>query len=148
MKQKGDTSNIVSVLKDFKDFVELKKYAESQYLTIAQLQHQVKQLEEENNNLKRDIVKFNKDLFVPAAPNLVKIEITPEESIVTEQIFYMQHESAKRPLSLEEVKKLDLLVKNLKLIKDQPTTIIAEAPRREIPEAQLLEIAERKLEDE
>ncbi len=56
--------------------------------------------------------------------------------------------SSQRALTLEEIKKLDLLVKNLNLIKNQPTTIISETKQLNVSDAKLIEIAARKLEDE
>lgn len=67
-------------------------------------------LEKENKQLKQQL-------------ETLKLQLTPEalsaeELICVEQINILQNRSSQRELSLEEIKKLDLLVKNLRLIKE------------------------------
>lgn len=147
MKNTKDSGNMVSVLQDFKNYVDLKKFAESQHLTITTLQHKLSLLEEENKKLKQLVVDTNKDLFI-GENKAIKIEITPEESIIVEQIDHLRSMSSNRALTLEEVKRLDLLIKNLNLIKHQATTIISEPKKLNVSDAKLVEIAARKLDDE
>ncbi len=133
-KNQPATSNIVNVLKDFKDMVELRKYTEAQAVVISQLQERLSDSERENRSLRKSLDQYNGSF---------QIDVTPEEIIVIEQIDYLQKASAQRALTIEEVKKLDLLIKNLNLIKSQPTQIVANAKdkHQSLPEADLIEIA-------
>lgn len=48
--------------------------------------------------------------------NLSQIDITDEEIICTTQINILRQKSDERELSLEEIKKLDIIIKNYRLI--------------------------------
>lgn len=67
-------------------------------------------LEKENKQLKEQL----ENLRLQSATEVV----SAEELICIEQINILQNRSSQRELSLEEIKKLDLLVKNLRLIKE------------------------------
>lgn len=136
-KSQQGSSNIITVMKDFKNELELRRFAEAQHKTITMLQEKLSLLEHENKHLKEMLVHN------PIVKNPIRIEITPEETIITEQIEFLRQASYQRVLTIEEVKKLDLLVKNLKLIKSEPTTIIGEKPKGNVTEAQLVEIASK-----
>lgn len=138
------SKTIVTVMKDFKNHIELKRFAEAQHNTISLLQEKLSSLELENKQLKDLLVHTNKDVYVNKA---IQIDITSEESIIVEQIDFLRQASMVRVLSIEEIKKLDILIKNLNLIKSQPTTIVGEAKPLNITEAKLIEIAAHK-EDE
>lgn len=131
-----NASNIITVLKDFKSLVELRKFAEAQHTTILDLNKKLYKLEQENEQLKKLVVEKHED-------KVIRIEITPEEEIITQQISVLRNVSEQRPLTFEETRKLDLLIKNLKLVKKEATTIIGDAERinEKIPDAKLLEIA-------
>lgn len=62
-------------------------------------------LKKENERLKQQIVELS-----------IAKQISEEELICIRQISILHDRSQQRELSLEEIKKLDLLVKNLKLI--------------------------------
>lgn len=51
-------------------------------------------------------------------------ELDPAEVICIQQIDRLHHASQIRELGLEEVKRLDLLVKNLKLIREESTIVV------------------------
>lgn len=53
-----------------------------------------------------------------------KHRISTEELICLEQIEILRAFSLKRELTLEEVKKLDILIKNLRLLREQSTQVI------------------------
>lgn len=91
-------------------------FAEKQYALIETLQQEVKNLQFKNYQLENLISsKFNPDLAQ---------HLSPEEIICIEQIERLQRVSSERALAIDEVKKLDLLVKNLKLIRDESTIIL------------------------
>lgn len=137
------SKDIVSVLKDFKEMVELRKFAESQQVLINDLNNKMLSLQKENGDLKLIILETNKDKIISTGmtPGVIKIELTPEELIIAQQISRLQNSSEQRELTLEEVKKLDLYIKNYNLIKSQPTTIVGESRNINLPDQQLLDIA-------
>ena len=67
--------------------------------------------------------------------------VSPEEIICIEQIAKLKDRSYNRELTLEEVKRLDLLIKNLRLIKEQSTENVSQVKYRDISEATLVELA-------
>ena len=64
-----------------------------------------------------------------------------EEMICIEQIDLLKQKSSSRELSLDEVKRLDLLVKNLRLIREQSTEVINTTDYKNLGEAELVAIA-------
>lgn len=74
--------------------------------------------------------------------------ITPEELICIEQIAIVKSKSSNRELSLDEVKRLDILIKNLRLIQDQSTEAIDHKDYRNVKEVDLVAIARRSEEDD
>lgn len=87
----------------------------------------VTNLERENTDLKKQVEELKHQLA-----QKVLGHITPEELVCIEQIKILQNRSAQRELSLEEVKKLDLLIKNLRLIREQSTENVTNAQWREV----------------
>lgn len=87
-------------------------------------------------------LRIDKEQLLRRVKELTEIKnITPEELICVEQINILQNRSAQRELSLEEVKKLDYLIKNLRLIKEQSTANLASATYRDVTEEDLVAIA-------
>lgn len=97
---------------------------------VASLESQIKKLKIDNEQLSRRVAELS-----------TLKSVSPEELICVEQIQILQNRSAQRELSLEEVKKLDYLIKNLRLIKDQSTENLATPKYREVTEADLVAIA-------
>lgn len=100
-------SEIVSVNEMIEDVNQ--HYVSAQYQLINSLQ-------KENDILKEKVAYLEQTLqnrIIPAA-----IPITEEELICIEQIGILKTTSDKRELSLDEVKRLDLLIKNLRLIRE------------------------------
>jgi hypothetical protein len=116
-------SNVIDVKDLFealKTDYEKQKFIEAQFQVVLELQTKMKTLEEENLHLK--------ELLVANAPNInipIPIIVTPEEFLIDKQISILEQRgrSLGAELSLEEVKKLDLLLKNKKMIKDGQQTI-------------------------
>lgn len=94
-------------------------------------------LERENTALKKQVQELKHQLAQQSLGHLT----TPEELVCIEQIEVLRNRSAQRELSLEEVKKLDLLIKNLRLIKEQSTENVATAGWRDVSEDALVAIA-------
>lgn len=115
--------------KDMEDFIS------SQDTTIFKLQS-------ENEILKEKIIQLESFL------SLQQTAITNEELICIEQISLIKSKSSSRELSLDEVKRLDILIKNLRLIKNQATDASDEKDYRNVKEADLVTAARRLTEDD
>jgi len=106
-------SNIIDIealRKEFKEkskVKDLKDFAESQQRAIEQLLNQNKLLESK--------VKHLEVLLTTS----IRMQVTQEEQICMEQIVMLKALSSARALTLEETKRLDLLVKSLVLIRDK-----------------------------
>jgi len=114
---------------------DMEEFISSQDTTIFKLQS-------ENNTLKEKIVQLESFL------SLQQTAITNEELICTEQISLIKSKSSNRELSLDEVKRLDILIKNLRLIRNQATDASDEKDYRNVKEADLVAIARRPKEDD
>ncbi len=116
--------DVSEMFKSFKDDNEKQAFLEAQFEATLSLQAKIKQLEEENIHLKQLLITNVPSLNIP-----LPIIITPEEYLIDKQIEILERrgrESADPELTLEEVKKLDLLLKNKKIIKDGKEVIKAE----------------------
>lgn len=96
-------------------------------------------LERENKDLKKQVEQLKNQL----AQQTLGHHVTPEEIVCIEQIEVLRNRSAQRELSLEEVKKLDLLIKNLRLIKEQSTENVSSPKWRDVSEDALVAIASK-----
>lgn len=108
--------DISEMFKSFKDDKEKQQFLEAQFETTLSLQKKIKELEEENIHLKQLLITNVPTLNIP-----LPIIITPEEYLIDQQISILEirgRTSADPELTLEEIKKLDLLLKNKKIIKD------------------------------
>lgn len=71
------------------------------------------------------------------------LSVSPEELICISQIKILEGMSNSRELTLDEVKKLDLLIKNHRLIKNKSTENL-NPQYRDVSEAELVAIATKK----
>lgn len=135
--------DVSEIFKTFKNDKEKQQYLEAQLQATLTLQSKIKQLEEENLHLKTLLVTNVPTLNIP-----LPIIITPEEYLIDEQIKILERrgrEAADNELTLEEVKKLDLLLKNKKIIKDGKETIkVEKVTKGKLTNKQLALIASSK----
>lgn len=134
----SDIIDISNLNKEFKEEADKQKFLEVQTKTILELSKQNKQLQEEITHLKQLLSEnsFN--------PPVEKIIVTPEQALIDSQIDIIQTRSYLQELSLEDVKKLDLLLKNKFLIKkDSPETIKGDSKPQKLSLSKLLEIASK-----
>lgn len=96
-------------------------------------------LKSENRELKIK-VKQLEEMLMSTRESLI-INISPEEQICIKQIDSLNKISNERDLTLEEVKKLDFLVKNLKLIRKEANNIV-EMNAKDVTPDDLLAILE------
>jgi hypothetical protein len=86
-------------------------------------------------------------MLLSSKSNVVRMEITSQELNCMEQIDLLRGKSASRELSLDEVKRLDLLIKNLRLIREESTEVINTASySTDISEDTLVAIATNRRE--
>lgn len=112
--------DLVEVFKAFKDEHEKQQFLEAQFNVMLDLQKKIKTLEEENIHLKELLMANAPSLNIP-----IPVIISPEEYLIDAQIAILEQRGRNNnfELTLEEVKKLDLLLKNKKIIKDGKETI-------------------------
>lgn len=125
---------------DIKTVAKQRKQDTKEY--IAAQESTIFKLQKENEFLKEKLTQMEKMLVTSHTT------VSPEELICVEQIAVIKRSSANRELSLDEVKRLDILIKNLRLIKDQSTETIDHKDYRNVKEAELVEIARKSQEDD
>lgn len=97
---------------------DLQKDLQSYYKTVERLS-------KENSALRAEVAHL-KDLLTATAPLLtkdVKIEVPKEQAACEIQLQMLHEKSKTRELTLEETKRLEILIKSLYLIKDKSTGI-------------------------
>lgn len=133
-------SEVIDIADLRKQFVEktkvkdLKEFAETQQGLLEKVIFENKQLKEKNDQLEKVLNQL-------ADKKNVVMNVTAEELICIEQIEVLRSHSAKRELSLDEVKRLDILIKNLRLLREQSTQAIETKGYRDVSEAELVAIA-------
>lgn len=129
-------AEIITLAGKFKNSKELQTYADAQFLALKSATEQIEKLKQEVAHL-QDIIAQTVPLV---GDNKVDIIIqSTEQSIIEAQIKILSDRALKSELTLEEVKVLDLLIKNKKLLSDEPTTITGERKKkREYTEAELI----------
>lgn len=131
----ADIISIDDLRKKFNEKMSLeewKDFATSQHNLIEQMAMQVRRLEEKNKHLENILMSKSSGLA---------LHLAPEEVICLQQIAFLEEQSMKRALTLDEVKRLDLLVKNLNVIRE---TAILEANKAvdQLKEADLVAIVQ------
>lgn len=112
--------------------------------SLIMLQQENAELRKENQGLKETLEKAlvlpQTKVLVPYVPN-GKCDST-EEKIIEEQIIVLEAFSAQRALTLEEIKALDILIKNKTVIKGKkPIEPDWRDVSEKTPEAELLRLA-------
>lgn len=110
-------------------------FAEKQTDIIESYQSKIKDLQQKCTHLENLLM------------NQYAKPLSSEEVICLQQIEKLSEVSAARQLTLEEVKRLDLLVKNLKLIREESTIIVNNKRSDSLKEADLVAIAKSSTAD-
>lgn len=103
-----DTKNVIDLGKDFQANLPSIEF--------------IDKLKEENRVLRQKVQQLEQMLM--STSESLTLKVTPEEQICIKQIDSLNRISNERDLTLEEVKKLDFLVKNLKLIRKEANSIV------------------------
>lgn len=138
-------SDIVQIYKEFKSEVEKKDFLKKQQEVITNLMNKNKQLEEEVAHLKALLTSTTQ---VIGEENKVTI-VSAEEGLIDRQIELIRERGLERELTLEDTKKLDLLLKNKKIAKENNATIPAESKKidkKDLTHSELIQIASLKKE--
>lgn len=115
-------SDISQLFSEFKTSVEKDDFIEQQHKTIDGLMRKNEQLQQEVSHLKQLLESTLQNVSTQLHP-VERVIVTPEEALIDRQIEMIQHRAFDRELTLEDTKKLDLLIKNKRLAKEQSTTI-------------------------
>jgi hypothetical protein len=105
---------ITTLAGQFQSNGELQIYCDAQYITLQKAQERIKALETENKHL-QTLIAATQPLVGPLKSELI-VKST-EQTICEMEIEKLKTVSMNRSLTLEETKRLDLLVKNLLLAK-------------------------------
>lgn len=112
---------------------DLTEFATKQQEVIEQMAFKIKELVEKNTHLENLLMSISNGGDVKA--------ISPEELICLEQIQILKSKSSERELSLDETKRLDLFIKNLKLIRSEVTQVIDSPNLEGLTASELIAIA-------
>ncbi len=105
--------SITKISEKFQDIVELQNYCDKQFKSLVQAKTIIQSLQAEVVHLKELLASSNH--LVNSPPELIIKSV--EQTICEIQIEMLREEAMNRSLTLEETKRLDLLVKNLLLCK-------------------------------
>lgn len=106
----------------FDSLVDLTSYCNNQFKVIQKLKEEVKELKGQLDHTKSLLTTTVPLLTPPASvPGVIKVNLSDEENICLIQINKLQEKASSRDLTLEETKKLEILVKSLYLIREKST---------------------------
>ena len=134
-------NNVIEIFNEFKTTVEKEQFITKQHTAITSLMAQNRKLSAEVDHLKELL------LNVAQAPKVERIIITPEEALIERQIELINNRAFNQELTLEDTKKLDLLIKNKRLFQEQSTTIQGESKKldkKQYSNAELILLASKK----
>lgn len=134
-----DLCTILTLAGKFKSISELQEYSNKQYTALQKAADKIKQQEDEIQHLRELLT--NATPLMGQGPVEKRI-ITPEEAICEKQISLLQERGMTKELTLEEVKRLDLLIKNLRLVQGKgPKTLEAISIPKNFNHIDLLKLA-------
>lgn len=144
--EENNPCDIITLAGKFKSYSELQGYSDKQYIALQKAAEKIQQLESEVDHLKT--LLMNTTALIPKT----EFEISDEEVICDLQIARLKERSLQQELTLEETKKLDLLIKNKRLAKEQSTTIVADSKNKidtsEYTKSQLIQLAAQPIKNE
>jgi esterase/lipase len=131
-------SNVISIEELRREFLEKTKPKDVREFVEKQ-QELLEKFMRENAELKKQVEHATELLKSTGAPLIIGQD-NSEELICIEQIKILKERSRTRELDINDVKKLDILIKNLRLIRSQPTDNI-NASYKDVSEEDLIAIA-------
>ena len=106
---------------EFESYADIKDYCNKQFNTIQQISQENQELKQKIEHLE-ELVQNTTDL---KAKEVSRIDYTPEQIICQIQIEKLRSKSFERELTLEETKRLEILIKSLYLIKEKGTAKVS-----------------------
>lgn len=122
-------NDVVAMFQQFKSDREKQEFIAAQHKTLSFLMEENQRLQTEVEHLKTLLGGMSGTFIV-----------SPEEALIESQVKIIHNRSFGQELDLEDVKKLDLLLKNLKIIRESSKTIKAE-PVVQLSGIELLKLA-------
>ena len=130
-------ADIITLGGTFKTYSDLQRYCDTQFVALKSAVEKIQTLEKEVQHLQELLVAS-----VPLVSN--PIIVSHEQALLEAQINLIHQRALDKELTLEETKRLDLLIKNLNLIRGKPTGIYEGSSRKvtkDISDAELVRIA-------
>lgn len=131
--------DIKTMAGEFATAADLQDYCNKQYIALTKSIEEIKKLTEEVNHLKSLLQSVESEYPVE------RVIISKEEALIDSQIDLIASRAIGiSELTLEDVKKIDLLYKNKALLKEQGRTIAAvkkKPPNSSLSNAELIQIA-------
>jgi hypothetical protein len=119
---------------------EFQLLCKEQISPLESLEKEVEFLRKENAKLKALLAAQS-----VSSQKVERIEKSNEELLCESQIKRLKEYAFSRELTLEEVKKMDLLVKNLNLARGKNTSIVGKSKKnKDITDAQLIEVVKNE----
>lgn len=145
--KKSPTSNIVdfaNIVGRFKTVDEIKDYAFKTFKINVELSEKNQLLQEKVLHLEKLLLSFQPE---DENGNPIKIDISDEELICDMEIRKLRERSYRQELSLEDTKKLDLLVKNKQAIQshNKSKKPIKKNILRDVSESDIITLARTSL---
>lgn len=139
-----DLDDLKSVDQLKRELLSLKRENQAAMKTIEKLLKDISKKNEEITHL-QTMISQTVPVVVsePESKKKNVIEIAPEEEIAMAQLDRLRKIALTRPLTLEETKIYDLLVKNKRLSRDESTINMSKSSYRDVSEVALLEAASK-----
>jgi len=137
-------ANIVTLYGEFPEVKSLVTYSNAQFVALKEAIDKIKKLEEEIAHLQQLLASTTPLTETPKVEKIIK---SPELVICETQIKILQNRALQKELTLEEVKIFDLLLKNMRLLMGDPTTIEGEKNKNlklVYSDADLVKIAQKE----
>jgi len=112
------SGNIDQIAKQYKSKEDLLAYADAQYKTIIKLTRRISKLEDEKEELKKQLSESSAKMSVENP-----MGVTDEEAICMMELTKLKNKSLIDELTMEECRKVEVYVKTLATIRNQPKKI-------------------------
>lgn len=115
----SDYNNILDISNTFKDYAELKTFAESQYKLILELSKKINKLEQEKASVEKLLKEVDKEAKkeLLREQNKNQVPVSDEEQICLTQLKLLNEMSETIELNMEQSKKVEIFTKLLLALK-------------------------------
>lgn len=143
MSEVADLTEIKELDQLKREFEMLKRENNAALKTIDKL---LKDLNKKNEEIKhlQGLINQTVPVIVPEQKKLTKKASKPEQEIADAQLELLRNASQIRPLTLEEIKMYDLLVKNKRLAQTEPKNA-EQGVYRDVKDIELIQVAQASI---